>query len=147
MSLEKGDLALACPVPCKPGGGGMAGGVRTMCCSPIGGGSGVLLNVQVPGGYSWRPRLRRQIGLQGGDKCQPKPIKIPQFWLSDLVPPPSRAVPEQRASFQSTDPSFGAEIPDLEERLGLEQGPQKGVETAEQRPPNIPFFSPQALQR
>lgn len=54
MSPKKGDLALACPVPCEPRGDG-GGGARTICCSPIGGGRGVLLNVQVPGGYSWRP--------------------------------------------------------------------------------------------
>lgn len=52
VSPKKGDLALACLVPCGPG---RWRGGRTMCCSPIGGGRDMLLNVQVPGGYSWRP--------------------------------------------------------------------------------------------
>lgn len=57
--------------------------------------------VAIPGSC----RLRRQIGLQGGDKCQPKPIKIPQplFWLSDLFPPSSTAVPERSLSVQRGD--------------------------------------------
>lgn len=52
LSPKKGDLALACLVPCRPG---RWRGGRTMCCSPIGGGRDMLLNVQVPGGYSWQP--------------------------------------------------------------------------------------------
>lgn len=66
--------------------------------------------VAIPGG----PRLRRQIGLQGGDKCQPKPIKIsqPLFWLSDLVP----LVPEQRLSVQRGDAWSRAGIPASESR-------------------------------
>lgn len=52
MSLKKGDLALAVPVLSEPEGDGGAG--RTVCCCPIGGGRGVLLNVQVLGGYSWQ---------------------------------------------------------------------------------------------
>ena len=65
----------------------------------------------IPGG----PRLRRQIGLQGGDKCQPKPIKIsqPLFWLRDLIPPSQHSrpraeavCPEWRRLVRSRDPSF-----------------------------------------
>lgn len=113
-----------------------------------------LLNVQVPGGYSWQPRLCRQIGLQGGDKCQPKPIKVtqPLFWLSDLVPPSQHSQsrdhwprvetpgPEPGPQPQSPDPRSGGEI------LCQEQEPQNRADTREQRPQNIPLPSPYALQ-
>lgn len=117
-----------------------------------------LLNVQVPGGYSWQPRLHRQIGLQGGDKCQPKAIKVtrPLFWLSDPVPPPSTAQlspsrenqprvgtpgPEPGPQPQNPDPGSRGQI------FCLEQEPQNRAESSEQRPQNIPLPGPEALQR
>lgn len=98
--------------------------------------------VAIPGGL----RLRRHIGLQGGDKCQPKPIKIsqPLFWLSDLVPPSQHSRPgaqtvrsEWRRLVQSRDPNFGVEIPDLKERLLVWGRDPETEQTSRSRDPEI----------
>lgn len=104
-----------------------------------------LLNVQVPGGYSWQPRLHRQIGLQGGDKCQPKPIKVtqPLFWLSDPVPLPAQhsCPPAEKTSpgwgrlVLSRDPNLGTQTPDPEDRSFVWSRNPKTEQRAQSRDP------------
>lgn len=106
--------------------------------------------VAIPGS----PRLRRQIGLQGGDKCQHKPIKIsqPLSWLSDLVPPlpaqpscsgdcPSRVEtpdPEWRRLVRGRDPIISVEIQGLEERLLVWSRDPNPEQRSQRRDPKTP---------